>query len=94
MLYGCGLRRFELLNIKLPDIDLDRRMLHIREGKGRKDRYVPIGEHLSRGLRTYIESEKPYIWLFNGKNSQGENYNNFQKQVFNGLSGKLSNAPI
>jgi len=72
MLYGCGLRRFELLNIKLPDIDLDRRMLHIREGKGRKDRYVPIGEHLSRGLQTYIELEKPYIWLFNGKNSQGE----------------------
>ena len=72
MLYGCGLRRFELLNIKLPDIDLDRRMLHIREGKGRKDRYVPIGKHLSRGLRNYIESEQPYIWLFNGKNSHGE----------------------
>jgi len=72
MLYSCGLRRFELLNIKLQDVDLDRKMLHIREGKGRKDRYVPIGEHLSRGLKTYIEAERPYIWVFNGKDNTGQ----------------------
>jgi len=72
MLYGCGLRRFELLNIKLQDIDLDRKMLHIREGKGRKDRYVPLGKHLVRGLKTYIGAEHPYIWLFNGKNNLGQ----------------------
>ncbi len=72
MLYGCGLRRFELLNIKLQDIDLDRKMLHIREGKGRKDRYVPLGGHLSRGLKTYIEAEHPYVWLFNGKDNTGQ----------------------
>lgn len=71
-LYGCGLRRFELLNIKLQDIDLDRKMLHIREGKGRKDRYVPLGDHLTRGLKTYIEAEHPYIWLFNGKDNTGQ----------------------
>ena len=72
MLYGCGLRRFELLNIKLQDVDLDRKMLHIREGKGRKDRYVPLGEHLSRGLKTYMQAERPYIWLFNGKDNKGQ----------------------
>lgn len=72
MLYACGLRRFELLNIKLPDVDLDRKMLHIREGKGRKDRYVPLGNHLSRGLKTYINAERPYVWLFNGKNNLGQ----------------------
>jgi len=72
MLYGCGLRRFELLNIKLQDVDLDRKMLHVREGKGRKDRYVPIGEHLSRGLKTYLDAEPPYVWLFNGKNNTGQ----------------------
>ena len=71
MLYGCGLRRFELLNIKLPDLDFDRQMLHIREGKGRKDRYVPLGDHLCRGLKIYISLERPYIWLFNGKNNTG-----------------------
>jgi len=72
MLYGCGLRRFELLNIKLHDVDFDRKMLHIREGKGRKDRYVPLGDHLSRGLKTYIESERPFVWLFNGKTNTGQ----------------------
>jgi site-specific recombinase XerD len=72
MLYGCGLRRFELLNVKLQDIDLERKMLHVREGKGRKDRYVPLGDHLTRGLKTYIEAECPYIWLFNGKDNKGQ----------------------
>lgn len=72
LLYGCGLRRFELLNIKLQDVDLDRKMLHIREGKGRKDRYVPIGHHLSRGLKMYLEAEHPYVWLFNGKDNTGQ----------------------
>lgn len=72
MLYGCGLRRFELLNIKLEDVDLDRRMLHIREGKGKKDRYVPLGENLVIGLQKYLEAERPVTWLFNGKNANGE----------------------
>lgn len=72
LLYGCGLRRFELLNIKLPDVDLDRKMLHIRQGKGSKDRYVPLGEHLSRGLGTYIKAEHPYVWLINGKDNKGQ----------------------
>jgi len=72
MLYGCGLRRFELANVKIQDVDLDRKMLHIREGKGRKDRYVPIGVHLSRGLKTYLEAERPYVWLFNGKDNTGQ----------------------
>lgn len=72
MLYGCGLRRHELCNIKIQDIDLDRKMLHIREGKGRKDRYVPIGNHLSRGLQKYLDSERPYVWLFNGKTNTGQ----------------------
>lgn len=72
LLYGCGLRRFELLNIKLVDVDFDRSMLHIRQGKGRKDRYVPLGKHLCRGLRTYINAEHPYVWLFNGKDNTGQ----------------------
>jgi site-specific recombinase XerD len=72
MLYGCGLRRFELANVKIQDVDLDRKVLHVREGKGRKDRYVPIGEHLSRGLKKYLHAEHPYVWLFNGKNNTGQ----------------------
>ena len=66
MLYGCGLRRFELLNIELKDLDFDRKMLHIVRGKGRKDRYVPLPDMLIRGLKKYIKAETPVKWLFNG----------------------------
>jgi len=72
LLYDCGLRCFELRNIELRDLDLDRKMLHIRQGKGRKDRYVPLGNLLIKGLQKYITGEKPRCWLFNGNNRQGE----------------------
>jgi integrase/recombinase XerD len=67
LLYGCGLRCFEVRNIKLSDLDYDRKMLHVRQGKGRKDRYVPLSDILIRGLKNYISSEQPDTWLFNGK---------------------------
>jgi len=67
VLYDCGLRCFELRKVELRDVDFDRKMLHVREGKGRKDRYVPLSEHLIRGLKTYIKVDVPEIWLFNGQ---------------------------
>jgi integrase/recombinase XerD len=67
LLYGCGLRCFEVRNIKLSDLDYDRKMLHVRQGIGHKDRYVPLSDILIRGLKNYISSEQPGIWLFNGK---------------------------
>jgi len=72
LLYDCGLRSFELRNIELPDLDFDRKMLHIRQGKGRKDRYVPLGNLLIKGLKTYLQSECPQKWLFNGNNPKAE----------------------
>jgi len=72
ILYDCGLRRFELLNIELTDIDFDRKMLHIREGKGRKDRYIPLGDLIIKGIKTYIFAEKPTKWLFNSTDSEGK----------------------
>lgn len=71
LMYGCGLRRSELLNIKITDADLDRKMLHIREGKGRKDRYVPLGDNLSYAIGKYLDAVGPYIWLFNGNGPDG-----------------------
>ena len=57
----------EVRSIHLKDLDLDRKLLHIRQGKGRKDRYVPLGEMLCRGVRAYLEAENPQTFLFNGK---------------------------
>lgn len=67
LLYGCGLRCFEARNVRLRDLDFDRKRLHVVQGKGKKDRYVPLSEHLIRGLKVYIEMEKPIEWLFNGQ---------------------------
>lgn len=67
LLYGCGLRCQEARTLLIKDVDLERNMIHVCQSKGRKDRYVPIGINLSRGLKTYLQTEHPHKWLFNGK---------------------------
>lgn len=67
LLYGCGLRCMEVRNVRLQDLDFDRHQLRVVQGKGKKDRYVPLSEHLIRGLKKYILAEQPKDWLFNGQ---------------------------
>lgn len=66
-LYGCGLRSYELCALKLSDVDFDRKAVFVKKQKGRQDRYVPLSDHLSRGLKKYIDSENPHIYLFNSQ---------------------------
>src|SRR4030095_10281213 len=73
LLYGCGLRLSEVRNIRLKDINFNRDKLHIRCSKGKKDRYVPLGKNLIRGLNKYIEVEQPDEWLFNGQTAEHSN---------------------
>ena len=70
LLYGCGLRCFEVRSLKIADLDFDRKLAHVRNGKGKKDRYVPLSDLLIRGLKSYIEAEQPQSWLFNGKEQE------------------------
>jgi len=72
LLYDCGLRRFELLNLQVSDLDFDRKMLYLRQGKGRKDRYVPLGQLLIKGLKTYLQTATPSDWLFTGNDRSGK----------------------
>ena len=75
LLYGCGLRCMEVRNIRLADMDFERKLLHIRQSKGRKDRMVPLSDHLIRGLKKYIAAEHPEGWLFTGSgNPQGQGF--------------------
>ena len=67
LLYGCGLRCMEVRNVRIQDLDFDRKQLRVVQGKGKKDRYVPLSEHLIRGLKVYLEAEKPTDWIFNGQ---------------------------
>lgn len=67
LLYGCGLRCMEARSVRLQDLDFDRKQLKVVQSKGKKDRYVPLSEHLIRGLKKYIQGEKPHDYLFNGQ---------------------------
>ena len=73
LIYACGLRRSELLNLTLKDIHSDRNLIFIRQSKGKKDRVVPIGNSLIEQLRAYYIQYKPKTWLFEGQNN-GEKY--------------------
>ena len=73
LIYACGLRRSELLNLTLKDVLSDRHLLFIRQSKGKKDRMLPISDKLISMLREYYRAYKPKIWLFEGQNP-GEQY--------------------
>lgn len=67
LMYSCGLRRGELLALKINDLDKDRNLIRIIQGKGRKDRYVPYSEKLKGILREYYAAWKPKEYLFEGQ---------------------------
>lgn len=67
IIYDCGLRISEVVNLKITDIDYDRRQVHIRQSKHKKDRYVPVSAMTLRGLGAYLSTSRPKEWLFNGK---------------------------
>jgi integrase/recombinase XerD len=60
-LYSTGLRRMELPHLALYDVEFTRRLLFVREGKGRKDRVVPIGERACAWLEKYVTEARPQL---------------------------------
>jgi integrase/recombinase XerD len=65
-LYSTGMRRGELCRLKVSDVDSERKVIHIRVGKGSKDRDVPLSTTLLETLREYWRWMKPKTWLFPG----------------------------
>ncbi len=63
-IYGCGLRLLEGVRLQVGDIDSSRMLLHVRGGKGNKDRYVPLPEHSLSQLRQHWRGHRHPIWLF------------------------------
>jgi site-specific recombinase XerD len=61
VLYSTGMRRLELVRLKLYDLSLDRGLILINQGKGHKDRYVPIGERAVQWLQKYIREGRPQL---------------------------------
>jgi len=71
LIYSAGLRGQEVINLKISDIDFERRTIHIRQSKYKKDRIVPLAESMAMGLKKYLKAENPHIWLFNPNPSLG-----------------------
>ena len=67
LLYSCGLRIGEVLQLRLANIDLDRRQLVVVQSKGRKDRYIVLAESTVPLLLNYVSSYKPQQYLFQGE---------------------------
>ena len=64
--YGCGLRLSELMHLRVTDIDSARMVIQVRQGKGAKDRLVPLSPRLLQELRAYWRRYRPSAWLFPG----------------------------
>lgn len=68
--YSSGLRLSEVVNLKIKDIDVERGLIHIRQAKGRKDRYTVLSQAAWQIINVYINNFAPRDWLFPGANPE------------------------
>ncbi len=66
LLYSSGLRRSELLHLKIEDIDSKRMLIKVRQAKGNRDRYTILSKSILENLRMYFKSYRPKVFLFEG----------------------------
>jgi len=94
-LYSTGMRRAEIIRLKVSDIDSQRMVIHIRQGKGSKDRDVPLSPKLLETLREYWRWKKPRTYLFPGhaqRGSTGEHLTS--KAIYHAVKGAARRAGI
>jgi len=72
LIYSAGLRGQEVINLKISDIDFERKTIHMRQSKYKKDRIMPLSPTMAIGLKKYLKAENPHIWLFNGKQADSQ----------------------
>lgn len=70
LIYSAGLRVGEVVRLKIQDIDSSRMLIHVVQGKGRKDRYTLLSEIALLQLRKYYSLYKPEMWLFPGQDKR------------------------
>ena len=83
VIYSCGLRVSELINIKINDIDNNRMVIHIRKGKGNKDRQVQLTNQVLELLRKYYKKFLPVNYLIAGQNGGKYSTTSIQKIIKN-----------
>jgi site-specific recombinase XerD len=80
--YSCGLRVSEAKNLRIADIDSQRMVVRIEQGKGRKDRYVMLSPRLLAVLREYYRRFRPKYWLFESEVTRGAMHVSTLQRVF------------
>jgi len=70
LMYSCGLRRSEVIDLEIKDIDSKRMLIKIRGAKGKKDRFVQLALSTLKLLRKYYALEKPQVYIFEGQTKQ------------------------
>ena len=67
MIYSAGLRRSEVINLKIEHIDFKNKRIYIKDSKGNKDRYTVLAQSIIPEIKQYLHQFKPQEYLFNGK---------------------------
>ncbi len=94
-LYSTGMRRAEITRLKVSDIDSQRMVIHIKQGKGGRDRDVPLSPKLLETLREYWRWKKPRGYLFPGEAKQGSKGEHLtSKAVYHAVKGAARRAGI
>lgn len=86
--YATGLRLSEIRHLKVLDIDSKRMQIHVRQGKGKKDRFALLSPCLLKQLRMYYKICKPAIWLFPGKDDDQPICSMSVQRMFNNTKKK------
>lgn len=87
--YSCGLRVSEVSTLKLTDIDYSRNLIVIHQGKGRKDRIVPLSTRLVEQLKRYLATYRPMIYLFENPDASGHISDRTLQTIFNNAVEKI-----
>nr|WP_321356984.1 site-specific tyrosine recombinase/integron integrase [uncultured Draconibacterium sp.] len=72
LIYSAGLRRSELINLKISEIESERGLIKIKDAKGKKDRYTLLSPALLNQLREYYKQYRPRHWLFEGNSPRSQ----------------------
>lgn len=90
--YSAGLRVSETAHLKLSDIDSQRMMIRVEQGKGKRDRYTLLSERLCKELRVYWRQYRPRHWLFTGMSPDRAYSARSIQQVFDRAKKKPASA--
>lgn len=86
LIYSAGLRISEVVNLKIKDIDSKRMLIHIRDGKGKKDRFSLLSERILLILRDYYLEYKPKVYIFEGQKGGMYSVRSIEKVFKNALN--------